>query len=202
MIHSYTSLKAFEDCPRHFYARFIEKSIKFQTSPALEKGRAVHEALEREVRDGTPSGVWTPPGLMQRLRKGKAQAEVKLAVDRDWKPVSFWDKTAMLRGAIDVDLQVGSMGLMVDWKTGQIRPDEAQADTYAALKRTYGADEVTFYWVYVDQGATRATVPDRDAQRRVQEKIDRVEAAQAYPPIHHYACRWCPVLGCEYNRNE
>lgn len=204
IIYSYSSLRAFGQCPRHFKARYIDKTVKFETSPALEKGRRVHEELEAALLTTQDPGVWTPTGLIDKLRAAGARPEVKLAVDHSWQPVDFWDKRAMFRGAIDVDLTTPRVSLMLDWKTGQVRPDEFQADCYAALKRAeVGHDiDVQFHWVFVDQKETRATAPSEKARDRVEMFIERAETATDFPPRPHFACRWCPVLDCEYNRNK
>lgn len=203
IIYSYSSLRAFSHCPRHFKARYIDKIVKFETSPALEKGRRVHEALESALTNGEPAPVWTPPGLIEKLRRAGAEPEVRLAVDANWQPVDFWDKSAMFRGAIDVDLTTPKVSLMIDWKTGQVRPDEFQADSYAALKRAAVGKNipVQFHWVFVDQKETRMTAPGEKARDRVQMFIDRAESATDFPPRSHFGCRWCPLLECEYNRN-
>ena len=197
-VHSYSALKCFSTCPRQYEALYLTKSVKRTSSPALEKGIAWHEALEKAVRDNTPLpshlSKWQP--LANTLRKAGAQVEVKLAMDREGNPCGFWDKHAWLRGAIDVD----TGQLLLDWKTGKVYPDPLQADVYTALKRaSLPKLKVDFHFVYLEHSKVVTMKPNQDATNRVVQYIARVEQAETYPPRPCFACRWCPVTQCEYN---
>ena len=206
--HSYSSLKKWVTCPRHYQHQYVLKTIQFHTTPALERGNRVHKALEDAVKgDNTlldKENVWVPPKLVQTLQASDAVPENKLAIDAYGQPVDFWDKSAVLRGAIDVDLTAprANRSVMVDWKTGKVYPDAMQADCYAAMKRAElpGA-AVDFYFVYVDQKQKVNERPDQKAYDRVMALIERVEADDTYVPNPCFACRFCPVSSCEYNQN-
>lgn len=198
MIHSYSALKAFGTCPRQYEALYLLRSVKRGPSPALEKGIEWHEALEHAVKRGAPLPKHLHPwqSLADRLRAAGAQAEVKLAIDREGKPCDFWDRNAWLRGAIDVDAGT----LLVDWKTGKVYPDPFQADVYVALKRaTQPKLKVDFHFVYLEHKKVVTLKPNQDAADRVRTYIARVEQAETFPPRPCFACRFCPVTDCEYN---
>ncbi len=199
--HSYSSLKAWVTCPRQYKALYIDKSVRRTSSPALERGNRIHQALEDAVNGGAEPDVWTPDGLIHKLSTGSAEAEVELAIRRDGTPCGFWDKDAWLRGKIDVYMGADGRALMIDWKTGKVYPDALQADIYATMARcTWGSDmKVSFYFVYVDQKVIHPEYPDSHAEERVRALVDRVEGDEHYTPQPCFACRFCPVNWCEYN---
>lgn len=209
-VHSYSSLKKWVTCPRHYQHQYVLKTIKFHTTPALEKGKRIHKALEDAVNgDRTlldkERNVWTPPGLIDTLQSSCAVPENELAMDAQGRPVDYWDKSAVLRGAIDVDLTAAKVrrSLMVDWKSGKVYPDSTQADVYATLKRAaIPKCDVHFVFVYVEQKQTVPEVPDQQAHGRVMKLIDRVESDDQYDPKPGFSCRWCPVTSCEYNESR
>jgi len=52
LVHSYSSIKDFEGCPRRFHTVRILKQFKSKDTDATLYGTAVHKALEDYVQDG------------------------------------------------------------------------------------------------------------------------------------------------------
>ena len=194
MRYSYSNLAQWLKCPRQWEAKYVTRTWPDEPpSPALIRGQEVHEALERSVRDGAapPPSAWLPPGLLDALRRAKAQAEVKIELA---KPAFV--------GYLDVLMLGARKALVIDWKTGKLRPDPLQADVYAMLvRREYGIENITFAWVGVDSHKAVECVPDHNAERRVQAVIDDIETARGYPPAESWLCRYCPLTWCEKNSN-
>lgn len=205
MIHSHTAIKTWNTCPRQYKARYIDKVVPFQKSPAADRGIRIHRALEAAVKGDhslmRKENIWTPDGLVDLFARGEAVPEEKLAIRRDMTPCDFWDKSAWLRGAIDVRLVRSREALLVDWKAGRVYPDPLQADIYTTMLRAReGSDlKVTFYYVYVDQQVVIAERPDSAAEERVVANIEAVEADTTFDPKPNALCRYCPVFSCEYN---
>lgn len=202
-IHSYSSLSCWVKCPRQHEALYRLRTVKRPPGPALERGIAVHDALEKAVRGtGDPPRDFTlPEGLMPRLRALGAEAEVKAAVDAQGRPCEFFDnQRAILRGAIDVRVRAPNRTQLIDWKTGKIRPDALQADVYAVFERAeVGPRPVACSFVYGDQkGHVHPEHPDMAAYDRVLRLIERVEADNDPVPKPTPLCDWCPVESCEY----
>lgn len=205
IVYSYSSLAAHERCPTYFQARYIDKSVPFESHPALERGNAVHEALEKCVDSGAevPADVWVPGGLVPLLREAGARAEVKYGMTAAGVACDFWADDVLFRGAVDVELRQGSSALLLDWKTGKVRPDDLQADSYATLLRAGAPDlEVTFVWVYVDAQTTRSYEAGPDAKDRIMRAITFAEEDSRYIPRPSWFCRFCPVTTCSYNRRN
>ncbi len=205
IIHSYSAMKTFNTCPRQYKALYVDRSHKRAPSPALDKGIRYHEALENTVRYGQslPKYLKRWESLAYKLHEGGAQAEVKLATDREGNPCDFFDTDrAWLRGAIDVDWEQQSSCLEIDWKTGKVYPDPLQADVYATMKWAQNPDlRINFKLVFLDHDTVVPVHPDREAVNRVKDQLRRIEAEQTYPPRPCFACRFCPVTECEYNES-
>lgn len=197
--YSYSRLKTYLTCPRQFEAKYVTRSLPYTASPAMERGKRVHETLEQALLEQQePSDVWTPQELFSLLVKAGARPEVEHAMAIDGTPCGWEDARCLLRGKIDVEMP----HLMLDWKTGQIRPDPLQADVYAALKRAEEGHDyaVDFYFVYVDQKHVHKETPDAHALDRVLSIIDTIESDTRFNPHPCFACKWCQVEGCEYRR--
>lgn len=200
---SYSALDAYTKCPRYFKRRYIDKAIPFVPNPASERGRRIHEDLEAAVLQGTDPGVWTPEGLLDAVRGADGEAEAKLGMTAAGAPCGFFDRGVKFRGAIDVLMGRPGRYILLDWKTGKVRPDDLQADSYAALLRAGDPGAaVLFVWVYVDQRTTRKREVPQDAGDRIRRMIAVVEEDTRHIPRTSWYCRFCPVLDCEYNQNE
>ena len=196
---SYSKLKTWLTCPRQYEAKYITKEWPpFHDTPATIRGKEIHRTLEGCLQGDhgdLPGHIWTPDGLVSKLQAAGAVPEYayKLNVDGiDW--VAYAD--VRLASTLSVTL--------IDWKTGQFRPDELQADVYAMLEREKqrAATPVTFSWVYVDQKLTHRIDVDPYAKRRVYSIVDSVSADRTFDPKPCWACRFCPLTKCEYNRSR
>src|SRR5690625_5780804 len=108
-VYSYSAIKSYSTCPRQYHHRYVLKDLPpvDWDTPALRKGREVHEALERAVLEGNdapelgPHTFWTPPALLSKLHKAGARAEVRMAIREDDSPYDFFAKDARFRGVIE-----------------------------------------------------------------------------------------------------
>lgn len=215
--HSYSSLKAWRDCPRLHREKHVNKSVKDPGSASMQRGSRVHAQLENLVNRKPPGAMEVPlqdrikrlVATLYRLRdKGAVLTERKLAVDREGKKIDFFDKKAWIRAVVDVlwlETPGKTRAFVVDWKTGAVRVDPLQADvTSYVLRRVYGVDQPRFAFAYVEHDKIVDATPASDPAKPVEELIAQVEADLAYDaePRQCYMCRFCPVKWCEYNKNE
>lgn len=204
MRHSASSLETWTNCPRLWKAKYVDKVVPYVEHPAAKRGTEIHEKLENAVKTGQePEDIWTPSGLIGSLHQRRARAEVKVALDWDGKVADFDDTDAAIRGVVDVYLPTASHTLILDWKTGKVRPKKIQADVYTAFARALNPTDaqVSFRFVYVDQ---RKTVPlDRDglATTRIYDLIQQVEEDTEHLPNPGWLCRFCDYYACRYNEN-
>jgi hypothetical protein len=204
VIHSHTSLSTWVNCPRLYKARFVDKRIKFKESPALIRGRVLHEAMEDVFNKGSPlpHEYGGKPEFVYLLKGHGARAEVELAMTAEGQGCGFWDKRAKLRGKIDVYAPViqQKVALHVDWKTGNPRyTDELQAEVYACLQSITVIEKTLFIWSYFS-GEYKTSLQDVDiARKKVMRLIEAVDADEDYHPRPNWKCRFCDDLTCEYN---
>jgi hypothetical protein len=201
MNFSYSRIKVWVECPRKYKAIYIDKSVKRTDSPALARGRELHERLEAAVKTGTPpSNITLPPGLIETLHRGQAKAEIGFGIDENGQPVQDV-KRSFLGGYLDAFLLVTQRAMVLDWKSGRFNPDPLQADVYSVLVRANtDAKHVEFVWVYVDASRTHSITPDDHAKDRVFGLIDQISSDTEYAPTPNPLCRFCPVTNCRYNK--
>lgn len=208
MVHSYSSISTWRKCPRLFKARYIDKTLPFQDSPAAAKGREIHETLQLclENRTPPPGRLRVNPDLWDTIIKGNPEPEMKIAITKEGTECEFFDKNVWLRGVIDVFLpSKGTKAICIDWKTG--RPgytDVLQAEIYAAmLHAARGIGETAFFYLYVPCGKVdHAKVDGREALFHVKHVISAVENDYSYIPKPGWLCRYCGLETCEYYGGE
>jgi RecB family exonuclease len=204
MRHSASSLETWQNCPRLWKAKYVDKVVPYVEHPAAKRGIEIHEKLENAVKSGhAPADVWTPQGLIAQLHRKGAQAEVKVALDEAGNVVGFSDEKAKIRGVVDVYLAGKGHTIILDWKTGKVRPKKIQADTYTAFaKALCGPDStVSFRFVYVDQKQVVSLDRDNLATTRIYQLIEQVEQDTEHLPQPGWLCRFCDYYACRYNEN-
>lgn len=225
MKYSYSNLSQYAKCPKAWAALYRDKSVQRGSSPALERGIKLHEELENALVEGRypepanmpegttklPDGLWD---YLLKLRSYQPSNRVRItpeldyAMDAKGRACQWNDNNALLRGKIDVAIELGgdlqpTKAVHIDWKTGKIRPDPLQADAYAALAWAQGIPETDFRWVYVEQGESRSQqTKGKEAWDRVYNLIQKAEHELEDPvPRQSFFCRFCPVTWCQFNEN-
>lgn len=205
MKHSATSLQTWMDCPRLFKAKYIDKVLPFVPNAATERGNRIHDTLEKAVGTGIAppkEEIWTPPGLISALHRAGAVAEFQMALDAAGRVTDYFATDAVLRGKMDVYLPSSDRVVILDWKTGKVRPKKLQADVYTAMAEGLVGTkaDIMFRYVYLDH---EKVVPlDRqDAQPRIFDLIEQVEADQDFLPTPGWLCRYCEYRACRFNTN-
>lgn len=142
---SYSSLTAFETCPKRFYLTRIAKLVKEPPTEATIHGNEVHKALELAVLGSTalPQKYQKYIPIVQRIRQatGKKLVEHKFALTSSFKPTEFFAKDAWVRGVIDVGVAGTKTAVLLDYKTGKVKEDGDQMKLFA------GAAFATFPWI-------------------------------------------------------
>ena len=213
---SYSALSQFETCPRQYYeTRVTKRAVQVETE-ALRWGNNVHKALENRAKEGTelPTGMaqWEP--MMQRLDrlKGRLLAETQIAVTREFKPVSWFDKSVWLRLVIDYGRETDNCVLALDYKTGKPKPDIDQLRLFAGvLLRTNPQLEraITGYvWLKTKQVNQEVFTQD-DVQGIWDGFTPRVARLMQAHHENQWPCRpsglcrgWCPAKACEHYQSR
>lgn len=117
---SYSSLSAFETCPRRYFLTRISKEVKEPQTEATLWGNTVHKALELAVAGSKPLGAnftqYQP--IVDRLRatKGKKFTEQKFGLTSSFRPTEFFGKDVWFRGVLDLVITTPKVGIVTDYK--------------------------------------------------------------------------------------
>lgn len=212
---SYSSLTAFETCPRRFKLTRITKDIVEPQTEATIHGNEVHKALENHLKGTTylPDKYKEYLPLADRVKAtpGKRLVEFKFALTQAFKPTEFFAKDAWCRGVIDVGVLNAKTAVILDWKTGKPRDDHDQLKLFAATTFACNPylDKVSTGYVWLAYNKLDSKAFNKEDVAGIwQEFLPRVtrltKAAEKdnFPPKPSGLCtKWCPVTNdmCEFS---
>lgn len=181
---SWSRLSDYQQCPRKFKLKYIDKAENFQEkdadkSPHLVRGGNVHKALENYVikltagQEGIPESslpeVESTKPLIQNYAKAfgltNIHPEQQVSVNKDWKQVEWFDRQSYYRAIFDFIALKHENGIVtyvdiVDWKTGKFKdysadqPGQLELSAAIAMNMWPTAKEVCTRYVYVDHKKT------------------------------------------------
>lgn len=212
MIHSYSSITQYENCPHAFHDRYVLRT-KYPDTQDQAAGIAKHALLQHRIEDKSalPAELASAEPMIASLeRRGPLHAEMKLAIDRDFTAHGFFGAAPWVRAVTDLVCVMPEMTLFVgDWKTGKVRETDTQllinAITLMALwekvERVIGAN----LWLRVGKVGTpyvwrREDLPAMRA--RLMGLTGPIESATTFPKKPSPLCGWCPVVTCEHNPGQ
>jgi CRISPR/Cas system-associated exonuclease Cas4 (RecB family) len=201
----WSKLDTYRGCPAQFKYRFIDKRPE-PSSPALERGSRIHEALERYINGWSnvlPPDInvkfWAKP--LQKLKELKPKTEASWGIDKQWGLLPDWfHANTWCRAKSDVYyLEGDDTMILIDFKTGKYRtPSADQVRLYA----TIGASALpavqrvrTSFW-FVDQ----AEVPFEEIFDRKNlnsfrgtfaKESEKLYKDRSFKPKPGRQCRYC-----------
>jgi hypothetical protein len=204
---SYSSLTAYETCPRRYYLTRVTKDIVEPETDATRWGTEVHTALENRVKDGIPvpdsMKKWERLADRVKMYGGEVFTERQYALTADFKQTGWRDADAWVRGIVDVGVLLGDRAVIADWKTGKVKTDSDQLKLFAAFvfHTEPGVEKVNtgFVWL-AHKKITSEKFVRGDVSRVWQGFIPRVRRveiayeADKWEPRPSGLCKaWCPV---------
>jgi hypothetical protein len=210
---SFSSLTAFETCARRYYLTKVAKTVREPPTEATTHGNEVHTAFENAVvrREPLPNkyAEWQPIAVQLQSVRGKREAELKLSIDKSFRPVKWTDKAAWCRGIVDLNIENNDKSVAIDYKTGKRKPDSTQLMLFAALlfhtKQYLQTVTTGFVWLK-DRKIDKEKFEREQIGNIWQEFMPRVQRMEvAYDkdkwiPQPSGLCRaWCPCTECEFN---
>ena len=124
---SYSSLTAFETCPKRFFITRISKQVQEPQTEATIHGNAVHKALEEYIGGKAPMPAkyesYLPVADKVRDTPGEKLLEYKFGLTAGLQPTTFFAKDCWARGVIDVGIKQPNQVILLDWKTGKRKAD-------------------------------------------------------------------------------
>lgn len=228
MALSHSRLSDFNQCPRKFQLKYIEKKPNFKddgTSPHLIRGTNVHKQLENYVVKVNAGEQGIRVSSLPEVETGKVLAaslfktystvlpEAQVAINDQWKQSEWFGKDAYYRAIYDVICLRTDEVMIVDWKTGRFveyTPPSGygQLELSAAIALNLWPDvkEVHTVYAYVDHRKTiKKTYARNDGPRLVEwfeKEHIKVNAEENFDPKTNNFCRWCPAtkVQCPYSR--
>lgn len=136
-------------------------------------------------------------------------AEVRIGINRDFEQTGYFDNDVWCRAVIDLIIYDEDRALIVDWKTGKVKPDFSQLDVMAAmtkclipsLRKVVGL----YYWLKGKRITKKVyNEPDfKEAWHDILPRVRRFQAmvrAEDFKPTPNFLCRnYCRVTTCEYH---
>lgn len=206
---SYSSLTAFETCPKRYYLTKVSKEVKEPQTEATLWGNRVHKAFELKLKENKPfpTGMeeFEPvaDNVIARAEGGTLEAEQKMALTKSFTPTSWFAKDVWVRGITDFTISKKDKVFIGDWKTGKPTPESSQLKLTAAMTMHHKPWVNTvinaFVWLKTG-GITHETYTRDDIPAIWQEfapRVQRLEVAlreNKWPARPSGLCRaWCPV---------
>lgn len=214
---SYSVLDSFETCPKRHYLTKVVKTVSDPPSEAMTWGNQVHKALELRIKNQTPlpasCAKYEPlaVAMLAKAEGGVIEAEQKMALSRDYRPVTYFAKDVWVRGITDVTITKGDKVFIADWKTGAPKPNSEQLQLTAAMtmhhKPWVTSVNNAFVWLkdnsVTTEKFTRDDLPTiwQNFAPRVQ-RLEIAFAEEKWPAKPSGLCRnHCPVPKsmCQYS---
>ena len=216
-IGSYTFNNTFENCPHKAFHTYVARTIPYEETPEMAWGNKVHRAMELRIRYGAPL-----PDEMKAAEKAAAQfhemskklpvhCEYQVAMTVDGKPCDYADYDKVwLRGKIDCAVMdpKGTNAWIVDWKTGNVREDPFELQTFGLLLKanypTLEQIQAEYFWMKPGQNGLRYTftthVQVYERIAKLKQEAETYLRAGEWPKRKNPLCGWCKVTSCEYNK--
>jgi hypothetical protein len=213
---SYSTLTAFENCPRRHWHYDVLKDVVEPKSEKLLEGDTLHKQAAAYLSRGVelPAGRyvlkrWCDKIVAgQQVLGGKLLVEQKLAITEGFLPCAWFGDTTWFRAIGDVITIAPPVALIGDWKTGKILEDSYQLGLSAQCVFAHYPDvqkvRSEFFWLTHDSNT--AEVYSRDSMVRMWANLwPRIEALknayekEQYPANPGGLCKkYCAVTTCPH----
>lgn len=199
---SYSRLKDYENCPLKAKLKHVDK-IAEPGSEAMDNGNRVHKLAEAYATGKLkklPIELINFKAEFAELlkRKKTLSVEQQLAFGKTWAPASWFGKDAWVRVVIDVWYVEGKSAVVVDHKTGKVRPenmDQLSLYAIAAMETDRNVEDVKATLWYLDAGEdpsemfTRSQLPKLKAYW--EKRSLPMLRDQTFAPTPNRLCGWC-----------
>ena len=134
-------MKMFLECPKQLYHSAVAPKgspdrVEFQQTAAMIAGNLVDDALTKRISKGTPLpsqyAPYEPIAAAVLDAPGTKFTQLKVTLDRAFKPCGYFDKQAWCRSVYDLAIIDGEHAFIWDWKNGILWPDTDQLTLFAA----------------------------------------------------------------------
>jgi hypothetical protein len=212
---SWSAITMYELCPKKYYHLKVIKDVKDADSAFSGEGKDTHVALHKRVINKVllPLPLRHLEGLVKPFvdTQGEKHGELQLALNRNFEPCDWFDKNTYVRAIIDLLIIKGGLAIIIDWKTGKVRPDFGQIKLSAAVLARVMPELERFRLTYVWTKHKEISPPVSMEMKHMTDvwadmipRADEIEKAiktTDFPAIENPLCRWCPVKQCPHNKS-
>ena len=213
---SYSRLSTYEQCPMKFNSQFLKKDYPDDSKNIhFIKGEKKHKQLQNYVQ------CKNDPTMVKMMYDGDVaaatkivdalvdagfslQAELKLAVDNNFKPCDWFAKNTMYRAIIDVLGLRNEIAMAGDWKTGKYREYDAKSTgqlhltSAVILAHCPSVEEVRTAYFFIEQKQTLQRKFSRDMMdngltKPFYEAFETVNADKEFAPKKNEYCGFCMI---------
>lgn len=227
---SHSRLSDYNQCPRKFKLKYIDKASNFkeddaQKSVHLVRGSNVHKALENYVVKVIAGEEGIKPSSLPEVEQTKpfiqkifdtypkVYPELQISIDQNWQKVEWFSKDSYYRAIFDLIALKPGHAFIGDYKTGKFNdytPDngygQLELSSAIALSLFPEADQVDNSYIYVDhKKIVTKSYTQGDRERLVNHFIgehEKVNSDTEFKPTTNEFCKWCYANKdqCPYSR--
>lgn len=213
---SFSSLNAFETCPKQYYHYKVAKDTPEPPGEAAMWGTRFHTAAENYIKTGElePEFMQYKDYFDSVISRGRDAGctmlpEQKMALNRDMQPCDWFASDVWVRGIIDVLILTDrGTAFAEDWKTGKKKPGSEQLKLFALLVFAHYPEVelcvTTYRWVQ-DKTGTTDVFHRNQAAEMWQTFLPKLKVfahafkTENFPPKPSGLCkRYCAVTSCDY----
>jgi hypothetical protein len=204
---SYSSLTAYETCPRRYYLTRVKKVVTEPQTAATIHGNEVHKALELHVGGSLPLPdkyeALRPLADKLRMAQGQRLTEYKFALNRALQKVEYFAKDVWVRGVLDLAIVRPKTALVLDYKTGKrkFEVDQLKLFAGASFRLFPHVQSVKTGYIWLGEQKLDTEEFTREQEHVIwQEFAARVHRMEQSAEQEHWPARpsglcreWCPV---------
>ena len=225
---SWSRISDFRQCPAKFKFKYIDKATNFQLkdeqkSPALVRGGNIHAQLDNYVKAKKkneivtitlPEVLATTKLVDQIMDQYQVEPEHQIAIDENFKVVSWYDKQAYFRVIYDL-IGFGTDLFLGDFKTGKFADyngsikcmGQLHLSALVGLSLWTDYELCTTAYIFVDH---KRCIPWKHKRSDLPEMKDRliaehqlINAEEEFAPKQNQYCKWCQATReqCVYSKN-
>jgi CRISPR/Cas system-associated exonuclease Cas4 (RecB family) len=219
MALSWSRWSDYDQCPRKFFLKYMDKSPSFKMDPMkkslhLIRGEQLHLQLENYAL--WKINVVTQPDLVKPEMLPETAAlcpiidrlfetsefvlpETQLAVNKEWKKTGWFDKDAYYRAIMDLIAGRRNHGIMWDYKSGKYQPYGDECGqlhlSCAMVIPMKGWDYIDVSYLFIDSKRPEGLrVTQEDVPKLIKifdERSDKVNSETQWAPKKNENCKWC-----------
>jgi hypothetical protein len=220
MALSHSRLSDYNQCPRKFQLKYIEKPDNFKVddsdkSSHLVRGQNVHKALEKYVLKRVAGEQDIPPSSLPEVENTKPYLdgvfknftkiipEQQISVDSNYNQVDWFAKNSYYRAIFDL-IAIGPESAKIDdYKTGKFKDYDAGPTGYGQLHLAacigFGVmpnvQRIDTNYLFVDHRKIITRSFDRKVFPILKEHFDKehqkVNSEVNFDPVKNEYCRYC-----------